>query len=466
MSQVPAPSSPQLDEAGRTKIARRAAVASIVGTAVEWYDYFIFGTASALVFGRLFFPSDGDPIIGTLAAFAVFGVGFFFRPLGGIVFGHLGDRIGRKKTLVVTLMIMGIATFLIGCLPTAESIGILAPILLVVLRLLQGLGVGGEWGGATLVAVEFAPKGKRGTYGAFPQVGNAIGLVAATGIWALVATLPDEQLDAWGWRIPFLLSIVLIVVGMVIRLKLTETPAFLAAQRIAEENRAADGTVKQRLPLADVFRRSWRRLLLTMGMRLGEGVAGYVVLTLVLSYSETYTEIPRSDALLFTTVAALFGIGTFYLLGRLSDRIGRRPVFILGAAVSIVLAWPVFLALGSNNVILSFVIVIVAYAVGVGGMYAVESSFFAELFPTSSRYTGLSLAAQIPSMAVGAWPFAATAILASTGGNALPVAAVVAGCALLALVCAVLAPETKDADIDHDDIPAEQPAATPQEATR
>jgi len=451
-----APAGGGLDPAERTGLARRAAVASVVGTAVEWYDYFIFGTASALVFGRLFFPSDGDPIIGTLSAFAVFGVGFFFRPLGGIVFGHLGDRLGRKKTLVVTLMTMGIATFLIGCLPTAESIGILAPILLVVLRLVQGLGVGGEWGGATLVAVEFAPPGKRGVYGAFPQVGNAIGLVAATGIWALMAMLPDDQLDAWGWRVPFLLSIVLIVVGMVIRMKLTETPAFLEAQRQAEARQAAGE--KTRLPLADVFRRSWRRLLLTMGMRLGEGVAGYVVLTLVLSYSETYTDIPRADAILFTTVAALFGIVTFWVLGRLSDRIGRRWVFVIGAGVSVLMAYPVFAALGSGSILLSFVVVIVAYAVGVGGMYAVESSFFAELFPTSSRYTGLSLAAQIPSMVVGVWPFAATAMLAATGGDPLPVVLVVVGCSLLALVCALIAPETKDADIEQDDVPARKAA--------
>ncbi len=222
MTEQRTPAGP-VDQADRTRLARRAAVASLVGTAVEWYDYFIFGTASALVFGRLFFPSDGDPIFGTLAAFAVFGVGFFARPLGGIVFGHFGDKFGRKAALVTTLIMMGTATFLIGLLPTTDQIGILAPILLVALRLIQGFGVGGEWGGASLVAVEYAPEGKRGAYGSFPQIGNAVGLVMSTTIFALVSTLPDEQLLTWGWRVPFLLSAILIGVGLFIRFKLTET---------------------------------------------------------------------------------------------------------------------------------------------------------------------------------------------------------------------------------------------------
>lgn len=424
MSSRPGPALAEQTTIGsdKNRLAKRAAVASLVGTAVEWYDYFIFGTASALVFGTLFFPSS-DPLMGTLSAFAVFGVGFFFRPLGGIVFGHIGDKVGRKGALVATLLIMGVSTFLIGLLPTTEQIGIWAPILLVVLRLLQGFGVGGEWGGASLVAVEYAPEGKRGAYGSFPQIGNAIGLVAATGVFALVTTLPQDQVLAWGWRVPFLISAVLIAVGLFIRFRLTETPAFVAAQEEIERKRAAgDVQVKERLPLVELMRRYWRPLLIAMGMRLGEGIWGYIMLSFVLVYATNYTQLPRTDVLLAGTISAAVGIGTFYWFGRLSDQIGRRKVFMIGAGIGVLMAFPLYWLLDLNSVPLLFAAVIAAYSFGVGAMYAVEPSFFSELFGTKVRYTGVSMAAQIPSMIVGAWPFAATALLIATHGNPWPVA--------------------------------------------
>ena len=436
-----------LSPADQHRMARRAAVASLVGTAVEWYDYFIFGTAAALVFGTLFFPGD-DPLIGTLSSFAVFGVGFFARPLGGIVFGHMGDRIGRKRTLVATLLIMGIATFLIGLLPTAAQVGVLAPVLLVVLRLLQGFGVGGEWGGATLVAVEYAPEGKRGMYGSFPQIGNALGLVASTGAWFLVSKLPDEQLYAWGWRLPFLVSIVLVVVGLAIRLKLTETPAFRAAQAELAKEQAA-GERQERAPFADLLRTSRRPLLIAMGMRLGEGILGYIMLTFVLTYATSYTELSRSDVLAASTVAAALGVVTFFLLGRLSDRIGRRPVFMLGALIGIVFAFPIFWILDTNSLVGLYLVTAVVYSVGVGAMYAVESSFFSELFGTRVRYSGVSAAAQLPAILVGAWPFAATAMLVATDGNPWPVSVTTIVLVGLGLVCAYVAPETRHADLNE-----------------
>lgn len=440
------PSQPSDTQDEHARLAKRAAIASLVGTAVEWYDYFIFSTASALVFGQLFFPNDEDPIIGTLSAFAVFGVGFVARPFGGIVFGHFGDKFGRKAALVTTLMMMGISTFLIGLLPTTEQIGILAPILLVILRLVQGFGVGGEWGGASLVAVEYAPEGKRGAYGSFPQIGNAVGLVMSTGIFAIVSTLPDDQLHSWGWRVPFLLSAVLIAVGLFIRFKLTETPTFQAAQEKLERE-AAEVKKQERMPIVELFRRFRRPLLLAMGMRFGEAVFGYIILTIGLTYAENYTDIPRTQVLIASTVAAALAIYTYYFFGKLSDRIGRRGVFILGSAVAILVSFPFFWVLDADAVILMYVFYAGAYAIGVGAVYGVEPSFFAELFGTKVRYTGLSLAAQVPSILIGLWPMVSTALFAATDGDPWPIALITVVAAAIGLVCAWLAPETNKADM-------------------
>ncbi|TXL86902.1 MFS transporter [Streptomyces sp. IB2014 016-6] len=437
---------PPTTEQERTKLAKRAAVASLVGTAVEWYDYFIFGTAAALVFGELFFPNEDDPIIGTLSAFAVFGVGFFARPVGGVVFGHFGDKFGRKAALVTTLMLMGVSTFLIGLLPTTDQIGIWAPILLVLLRLIQGFGVGGEWGGASLVAVEYAPAHKRGAYGSFPQIGNAVGLVLSTGIFAIVSTLPDDALMSWGWRVPFLLSAVLIAVGLFIRFKLTETPTFQAAQE-ALEKQPAEEQARERMPITELFKRFRRPLLLAMGMRLGEAVFGYIILTIGLTFAENYTDIPRTHVLVASSIAAALAIYTYYFFGKLSDRIGRRTVFIIGSLVGVVVTFPFFWVLDADALVLMYVAYAVAYAIGVGAVYGVEPAFFAELFSTKVRYTGISLAAQIPSVLIGLWPLASTALLAATGGDPWPIAAITVAALLIGLLCAYLAPETNRIDM-------------------
>ncbi|PWV57627.1 MFS transporter [Nocardiopsis sp. L17-MgMaSL7] len=442
-----APSAPQTPQE-RAKLAKRAAIASLVGTAVEWYDYFIFGTASALVFGPLFFPNPDDPILGTLSAFAVFGVGFVARPLGAVVFGHFGDKFGRKVALITTLMLMGVSTFLIGLLPTADQIGLWAAAMLVALRLAQGFAVGGEWGGASLVAVEYAPENKRGAYGSFPQIGNAVGLVCSTGIFAIVSLLPDDQLFAWGWRIPFLLSAVLIVVGLFIRFKLTETPTFQAAQ--AElENKQESEKVKDKMPLAEIFRRFKKPLLLAMGMRFGEAVFGYIVLTIGLTFVENYTDIPRTHVLIASSIAAAFAIYTYYFFGRISDTVGRRTVFMGGSLFGAAIVFPFFWALDSDNLLLMYVVYALAYAIGVGAVYGVEPAFFSELFGTKVRYTGVSLAAQIPSILVGFWPFLATALFAATDGDPWPIAALTVASLGIGLVCAYLAPETNRSDINE-----------------
>ncbi|MFE9290896.1 MFS transporter [Streptomyces olivaceus] len=442
---APPATAPPAGEQERTALAKRAAVASLVGTAVEWYDYFIFGTASALVFGDLFFPNEDDPIIGTLSAFAVFGVGFFARPVGGVVFGHFGDKFGRKAALVTTLMMMGGSTFLIGLMPTTDHIGIWAPVLLVLLRLVQGFGVGGEWGGASLVAVEYAPPDKRGAYGSFPQIGNAVGLVLSTAVFALVSILPDDQLFSWGW-LPFLLSAVLIGVGLFIRFRLTETPTFQAAQDEMEE-KSAQEKAEEKLPVTELFRRFRRPLLLAMGMRLGEAVFGYIILTIGLTFAENYTDIPRTHVLVASSVAAAAAIFTYYWFGQLSDRIGRRAVFVIGSVVGIVVTFPFFWILDADALVLTYVIYTVAYAIGVGAVYGVEPAFFAELFSTKVRYTGLSLSAQIPSVLIGLWPLASTALLAATDGDPWPIALITVVCLLIGLVCALLAPETNKIDM-------------------
>jgi MFS transporter, MHS family, shikimate and dehydroshikimate transport protein len=429
--------------AGRTS-PRRAAAASLIGTAVEWYDYFIFGTASALVFGKLFFPSD-DPLAGTLASFAVFGVGFFARPLGGFFFGHVGDRYGRKSALVATLLIMGVATTLIGLLPTAATIGVWAPILLVVLRLLQGFGVGGEWGGASLIAIESAPEGKRGRYGTFPQMGNAIGVVMSTGVFALVTLLPDEQFMSWGWRLPFLLSLVLVVVGLLIRHGIDETEAF-------EKAKESEEIVK--VPFVEVFRRHRKQLLLAMGMRVSENMLGYIVLTFAVSYAVSNVGVDRESILISTTIAAVVAVPVIWYSGVVSDHIGRRKVFIFGASFALLIAFPFFWLLETGNVLAIIVAIIAMYAVAVGVQIAVEPAFFAELFGSTVRYSGMSIGYQLTSAVVGGFtPLLATAMVAGAGGSSWPVAVYIMGGAVITIISALLAVETFRSDISATDGP-------------
>lgn len=429
------------------RLAKRAGFASLVGTTIEWYDYFIFGTASAVVFGRLFFPGE-NPVAGTLASFAVFGVGFVARPLGGLVFGHYGDKFGRKGVLIATLMITGLSTMAIGILPTYAAVGVWAPAMLVVLRLIQGFGVGGEWGGASLVAVEYAPPGKRGLYGSLPQVGNGIGVVLATGVFTLVAMLPDEALFDWGWRVPFLASAVLVAVGAFIRLQLAETPAFLAAQEDAEARLAARQSTTEH-PLRILLRDYRRPLLLAMGVKLAEDTYGYIVLTFLVAYTTSYTTLPRGSVLLATTLAGAGSIVTFFLVGALSDRVGRRNLVMIGAFVGAVMAFPFFWLLNMNSVPLMFTAVLVTYLCGNGVIYAVQSSFFSEMFDTSVRYSGISLAYQMPTILVGAIPFAATAMVAATGSS-LPVSLLLVCTSLLGLGCAYLSKDARNRNLEVD----------------
>jgi metabolite-proton symporter len=411
---------------------RRVVFASFVGTTIEWYDFFLYGTAAALVFNRLFFPNV-DPLIGTLSSFGTFAVGFLARPLGGIVFGHFGDRVGRKSMLVYSLLIMGVATFLIGLLPTYGSIGIWAPAMLVVLRLVQGIGIGGEWGGAVLMAVEHAPPHRRGFAGSWPQMGGPAGLLLSTVVFNLFTTfLSDAQFLAWGWRIPFLLSLLLIAVGVFIRLSIVESPEFAA---IVESKR------QQERPLVVAIRDYRGNVLLAMGMRVAENGLFYVYTVFVLSFGPGELGIPRETMLWGVSLAALGGLAAIPLFGALSDRIGRRPVYLFGALFSLAYAFPFLWLLGTRSAAIVWLAIVLGVTVGHNAMYGPQAAYFSELFGAEVRYSGASLGYQLASVVSGApAPFIATALLAAYGATA--VAGYMALLAAVTVIAAFLAPET------------------------
>lgn len=384
---------------------RTVVAASIIGTTVEWYDFFLFGTAAGIIFNKLFFPND-NPLIGTLLAFATFAVGFVARPIGGLIFGHIGDRVGRKKTLVATMLIMGGATACMGLLPTYGSIGIAAPILLIVLMIAQGIAIGGEWGGAVLMAVEYAPPGKRGLYGSLPQIGLAIGLLLGTGVFAgLTAITSDAAFLAWGWRVAFLISIGLVLVGLFIRLKVMETPAF----RKLKQNEA-----KATVPAKELFqsKRHRRNILLGMGSRWAEGVAFNTWAVFSIAYGSETLGIDKQTMLLSVMAAAATMIVFIPFFGGLADRFDKRRLYSTGVILLAVLAYPSFLLIGTGNPWVIGATLIVVLGIVYPCVYGPQSSFYAELFPTQVRYTGISFVYQFSGIvASGMTPLILTYLL-------------------------------------------------------
>jgi MFS transporter, MHS family, shikimate and dehydroshikimate transport protein len=410
---------------------RLVAVASLIGTTIEWYDFFLYGTAAALVFNRLYFPTF-DPIAGTLAAFATYTVGFVARPFGGIIIGHYGDKIGRKSMLVLTLVIMGVATFGIGLLPTYAQIGPWAAVGLVVLRFAQGIGVGGEWGGAVLMAVEHAPPGQRGFYGSWPQIGVPAGLLLSTAVFAQFARLPEDQFLSWGWRVPFLLSILLVGVGLIIRLRILETPAFTRMKAARTESRR---------PIVEVLKTHRREVLIAVGARLAENGAFFIYTVFVLVYGTQKVGLARQTILNGILIASVLDMVAIPLCGALSDRIGRRPVYLFGACFTALYAYPMFWLLDTGSTPLVWLALVVALVFGHAPMYGPQAAFLSELFGTRVRYSGASLGSQLSSVVAGGLsPFIATALL-PYGRGAL--ASYIIAMALVTIGSVLVASETR-----------------------
>lgn len=394
----------------------KVATASLIGTAIEWYDYFLYGTMAATVFAKLFFPKE-DPIVGTLMALLTFALGFLARPLGGIVFGHFGDKIGRKKMLYITLLIMGVATFIIGLLPTYAQIGIWAPILLVTLRLAQGFGLGGEWGGAILMSVEHATENRRGFYGSWPQLGAPLGLVLGTGVFLLVSKNMDEaNFMSYGWRIPFLFSILLVVVGLFIRMKLAESPAFEKVKNAKQE---------AKIPLVEAFRHHWKNILIAMGVRFAENGFFYIYATFSLTYATQMIKMTRENILIGVLIAAFIESFTIPFFGYLSDKLGRRPVYMFGAIFSALMSFPFFWLMATKNPQIAWIGIILGLAVGHAAMYGPQASFLSEMFGTKVRYSGASIGYQLASIFAGALsPIIGTVLMVAVGVKETLIAAI------------------------------------------
>jgi MHS family shikimate/dehydroshikimate transporter-like MFS transporter len=387
---------------------RQVVVAAVLGTAVEWYDFLIYGVAAALVFNKLFFPTF-DPLVGTLAAFGSYAVGFVARPLGGAIFGHFGDRLGRKTMLTLTMVIMGGGTFLIGLLPTHSQVGILAPILLIFLRLLQGIGIGGEWGGAVLMVIESGDGKQRGFLGSLVQVGFPLGMVLATIVFAAVSKLPEADFLAWGWRIPFLLSVLLVGVGLFVRLKLVETPKF---QQVRERNDIA------RLPVVEVLQKDWKNFLIAVGLKITEVAWVYILTVFIVFYASSRLGLPRAVILDAVLYAALLEMLTIPLFGKLSDRVGRKPLYIAGAIFSALFAFPLFFLLQTRDATTITLAIALAMSLSHGMMFGPQAAFLPELFGTKVRYSGASLGCQISAAISGGFaPLIATGLLAWENGT-------------------------------------------------
>ena len=422
---------------------RTILTASLVGTSIEWYDYYVFGTASALVFGSLFFPKF-SPVAGTLAAFATFAVGFLARPLGAAVIGHFGDRIGRKSMLVLTLLLAGAATFLIGVLPTYAAIGVGAPLALVVLRLAQGFGVGGEWGGAVLIATESASPRRRAVYGSFAQFGVPIGVLTSNAAFLIVSAVAGGGFASWGWRVPFLFSIVLVVIGIVARARLTDTAAF---RRVKEEQKVA------RVPFGDLVRGNGRNLLLASVAAIAPPAVGYTVIVYMLTYGTKVVGFDRTTLLTLILCSTVVWIATIFGCALLADRFGAKRVYALGALTAVIWPLPMFALVNTGSVVAALVAFIVA-AIVQGIMAGAQGGLYTEIFDVRVRYSGISIAYQLGGMIGGAvTPLVATALYGAYHSS-VPIGVYVTVLCLCSLVAVlgvrrvvVPAPETERAGL-------------------
>jgi metabolite-proton symporter len=433
------PHGKEADPARARRALVEAVIASTVGTTIEWYDFFLYGTAAALVFPKLFFPEQ-SPFLGQVLAFLTFTAGFAARPLGGVLFGYLGDRVGRKSTLVATLLLMGLSTLLIGCLPTHEQVGWVAALLLTLLRVVQGVGVGGEWGGAVLLALEFGHRGRRGFYASWPQAGVPLGLLASTGVFALVHRLvPDPAFAAWGWRLPFLLSALLIAVGLGIRFRIPETPLFRQLQQSQQVARA---------PLTETLRQHWREVLLAAGARLSENSCFYLFSAYALAYGKTVLDVDEAVVLTAVNVAAAAEFVTIPLYGLLSDHWSRKAVYSGGCLFLIAFALPYYALLGTREPVWIIVATVVALAGGHALLYSVQASLIPELFGTRLRYTGASVGYQLAApFAGGLAPVVAVWLADRYPGQFWPLAQYIILISVVSLACVQRLAETSRKDL-------------------
>lgn len=407
---------------------RRVVAASVIGATIEWYDFFLYGIVAGIVFNKLFFPA-GDELVGVMLAYTTFAIGFVARPLGGVVFGHFGDKIGRKSMLVLTLMIMGVATVLIGLLPTYEQIGIAAPVLLLILRIAQGIGIGGEWGGAVLMAYEYAPPEKRGFFASLPQIGLAIGLCLASGVVAIMSSLPDAQFMAWGWRVGFVASIILVGVGLYIRLKILETPEFAKVKESRKE---------VSIPFVELIKTYPRNILLGMGARYIDGVFFNIFAVFSVLYLSKYVQMPRTTALWLVTFAAFVMIFAIPLAGKLSDRFGRPKTYAVGSLLLAICAYPAFYLLSTGDPVLVAIGIVIPFGIVYAICYGPEAALFADLFEANVRYTGISFVYQFSGIfASGLTPIIATWLLAKGGGQPWLICAYVVFAAVVSMLSAL-----------------------------
>lgn len=409
---------------------KKVLIASLTGSSIEWFDYFLYGTAAALVFNKIFFPMV-DPVIGLILSYLSFSLTFFIRPIGGVLFAHIGDRIGRKKTLVLTLSLMGGATVMIGLLPTYDMIGMWAPALLILMRIIQGMGIGGEWGGALLLAYEYAPEKRKGFFGSIPQAGVTIGMLMATFIVSLMTLFSEEDFLSWGWRIPFLLSSVLVILGLWIRKDIDETPDF---QKVKKSGQVA------KAPLRDTIKHHWREVLIAAGLKVVETAPFYIFSTFVVSYATTTLTYQKSQALEAVTLGALVSTIMIPLMGLLSDRVGRQRMYAVSVFVLGLFIVPWFMLLNTGTTWGIVLATVIAFGVLWAPVTAVLGTLCSEIFSANVRYTGITLGYQLgAALAGGTAPLIATGLLAKYDGDWVPVAwylGVTVAISLIAIFCA------------------------------
>ncbi|WP_200760235.1 MFS transporter [Effusibacillus dendaii] len=415
---------------------RKAAIASTVGTAIEWYDFFLYGTMAALIFPKLFFPKS-DPYVGVLEAFTTFFLGFAARPIGAAIFGHFGDRIGRKATLIITLLLMGISSTVIGLMPTHDSIGVWAPVLLTVLRVCQGLGVGGEWGGSVLMSMEWGSQKRRGLMASWPQMGVPLGLLLSSLMVTIFIHLSGSQFNVWGWRIPFILSIVLVIIGLFIRLSVLETPFFANALK---EKRIA------RQPVLEVFKQNPKEIILSAFVRLSEQAPFYIFITFVISYGTGTLHMDRGFLVNATTVGALLSLFSVPLFGHLSDRIGRKKMYIWGSVLTLLFAFPYFGMLNSGSPILVFLAIVISL-IPHDMQYGPQAALIAENFPTHLRYSGASIGYQLASIIAGGPAPLIAAYLLHTFGSSTAISWYMIATSVISLIAVSMLKDRTRTDI-------------------